>query len=214
VSLTFYYGSGSPYAWRVWLGLEHKAIPYERRTMSFSAGDLRKPEFLALNPRGKVPVIVDGDVVLYESAAILEYLEDAYPDYGKRLFPGAVSERARVRRMVCEADSYLGPALNRLLGHVLFTEEHAWRPDRIDSARDAVAAELDRWGAELRGEWLAAHLSAADFALYPMVALAFRCEKRKPDLGLRERLPAALDAWMQGIEMLPFFRKTSPPHWQ
>jgi hypothetical protein len=47
-----------------------------------------------------------------------------------------------------------------------------------------------------------------------MVALAFRCEKRKPDLGLRERLPAALDAWMQGIEMLPFFRKTSPPHWQ
>jgi len=42
--LTFYYGSGSPYAWRVWLALEHKAIAYELKMISFSAGDLKKPE--------------------------------------------------------------------------------------------------------------------------------------------------------------------------
>ena len=38
--ITFYYGSGSPYAWRVWLALEHKQLAYELKTISFSAGDL------------------------------------------------------------------------------------------------------------------------------------------------------------------------------
>src|SRR5262245_45691355 len=51
MALTFYYASGSPYAWRVWLALEHKRIGYELKTLSFSAGDLRKPEFSAINPR-------------------------------------------------------------------------------------------------------------------------------------------------------------------
>ena len=71
MALTFYYGAGSQYAWRVWLALEHKGVPYERKVLSFSDGDLRKPEFLALNPRGRVPVIVDGGASLYESAAIV-----------------------------------------------------------------------------------------------------------------------------------------------
>ena len=88
MSLVLYYGSGSPYAWRVQLALEHKALPYERKVLSFSAGDTRKPEFLALNPRHRVPVLVDGDFVLYESNAIVEYLDEAYPATGAPLFPG------------------------------------------------------------------------------------------------------------------------------
>jgi glutathione S-transferase len=213
MALSFYYGAGSPYAWRVWLSLEHKSIPYEIKVLSFSAGDLKRPEFLALNPRGKVPVIVDRDIVLYESAAIVEYLEDAYPDYGKRLFPGGLAERALVRRMVCEADAYFAPVLNRLLAHVLFTAEAQWKPDRIAAARDELLVEFERWAQARRGDYLAGHLSAADFTLYPMLALAFRCEKRKPDLGLRERLPASLDLWMHGMEMLPYLRRTWPAHW-
>ncbi len=90
MSITLYYGSGSPYAWRVQLALEHKALPYERKVLSFSAGDTRKPEFLALNPRHRVPVIVDGDFVLYESNAIVEYLDEAYAGRGAPLFPGDV----------------------------------------------------------------------------------------------------------------------------
>ena len=90
MSITFYYGSGSPYAWRVQLALEHKALPYERKVLSFAAGDTRKPEFVALNPRHEVPTIVDGDFVLYESNAIAEYLEEAYPGRGAPLFPGDV----------------------------------------------------------------------------------------------------------------------------
>ena len=45
--LDFYYGSGSPYAWRVWLALEHKQVPHALKLMAFSAGDLKTPEYLA-----------------------------------------------------------------------------------------------------------------------------------------------------------------------
>jgi glutathione S-transferase len=214
VSLTFYYGSGSPYAWRVWLALEHKRIPFERKVLSFSDGDPGKPEFLALNPRGKVPVILDGSLALYESAAIVEYLDDAYPDYGKRLFPGAAGDRALVRRMVCEADNYVGPPVNRLFRLVLLTRPEAWNSGRIATTRDELVAELGRWPGQFRSDYLVGPVSAADFTLYPLIALALRCDKRKPDLGLRERLPGRIDAWMQGVEMLPFFARTWPPHWQ
>jgi glutathione S-transferase len=214
LALAFYYGAGSPYAWRVWLALEHKAIPHERKVLSFAAGDLKKPDYLAINPRGKVPAIVDGDLRLYESQAIVEYLDDAYPDYGKQLFPGSVRDRALVRRLVCEADSYFVPPMNRLAQRVLFTAPDEWDAGRIAAARDEVAQELERWVPALRGDYLAGPLSAADFALYPLVALALRCEKRNPDLGLRERIPARVDAWMQGVEILPYFPKTWPAHWR
>ena len=95
--LMFYYGSGSPYAWRVWLALEHKGIAYEQRVMSFSVGDLRKPEFLAINRRGRVPAIDDDGFALFESVAIVEYLDEKYG--GPRLFPGDARSRALVRRL-------------------------------------------------------------------------------------------------------------------
>jgi glutathione S-transferase len=82
MTIDFYYGSGSPYAWRVWLALEHKALPYKLHVMSFDKGDLKTPSFLRINPRGRVPAIVDNGFPLFESAAILDYLDDAYPGSG------------------------------------------------------------------------------------------------------------------------------------
>ena len=114
MSIVLYYGSGSPYAWRVQLALEHKALAYERKVISFSAGDTRKPEFLALNPRHRVPVLVDGDFVLYESNAIVEYLDEAYPATGAPLFPGDVRTRALVRRLIMEVDNYFDDAIDPL----------------------------------------------------------------------------------------------------
>ena len=80
VAVRFYYASGSPYAWRVWLALELKGIPYHRKTLSFDAGDLKTPEFGALNPRRRVPVLVDDDFALVESAVIVEYIEERIVD--------------------------------------------------------------------------------------------------------------------------------------
>src|SRR5437867_1420924 len=129
--IELYYGSGSPYAWRAWLGLEHKALPYELRMQSFSAGDLQTPEYTALNPRRRVPVIVDDGFALYESAAILEYLEDAYPDSGSKLFSGDVKSRALARRLVREADQYLAHALEALVDEILFKPQAEWNAAAI-----------------------------------------------------------------------------------
>jgi len=96
MSLTLYYGSGSPFAWRVQLALEHKALAYERKLLSFSAGDTRKPEFIALNPRHTVPTLVDGDFVLYESNAITAYLDLASPGKSGAPRPGYASSRYAV----------------------------------------------------------------------------------------------------------------------
>lgn len=63
--LRFYYGSGSPYAWRVWLALEHKRIPYELVTLSLANSEQKKAAFLAVNPRGQIPAIDDDGFCLY-----------------------------------------------------------------------------------------------------------------------------------------------------
>jgi len=218
MAITFYYGAGSPFAWRVWLALEHKLLTYELKVLSFSDGDLKKPEFAALNPRRKVPVLVDtqgeDSFVIYESAAILEYLDEAYPGSGMPLFPGDMHGRAQIRRMVCEADNYVAPAVNRLLSRVLFTPEAQWNEDKIAAARKDCVEELSAWTSQLRGDYLAGPLSAADLTLYPMIALALRCENKKPDLDVRAALPQPMRGWMQRIEGLPYFSKTWPAHWK
>lgn len=210
--LTFYYGSGSPYAWRVWLGLEHKGIAYELRTMSFSAGDLRRPEFLAVNPRARVPAIEDDGFALYESVAIVEYLDEKYD--GPKLFPGDVRSRARVRRLVQECDQYYAVAMEKLVDEVLFKPQAAWDAAAIASGRETLAKELAMWEGLIGGEWLAGGtVSAADFTLYPLIALTLRMEKKNPDLNARGAIGPKIAAWMQRAEALPICRKTWPPHW-
>jgi glutathione S-transferase len=212
MALTFYYGSGSPYSWRVWLALEHKQIAYELKTMSFSAGDLRKPEYLAINPRQKVPAIVDAGFALYESVAIVEYLDEQYA--GPQLFPGDVRQRALIRRMVQEIDQYYALAMEKLVDQVLFTTPEKWDADKINEGRQGVAKELLLWDSLIRGDYLAGALSAADFTLYPLIALTLRMEKRKPDLDVRSAIGTRIAAWMKRIESLPYLQKTWPPHWK
>jgi len=214
MSLVLYYGSGSPYAWRVQLALEHKALPYEFKVLSFSAGDTRKPEFLALTPRHRVPVLVDGDFVLYESNAIVEYLDEAYPATGARLFPGDVRTRALVRRLIMEVDWYFDEAIDPLTTQAFRKKPEERDAQAIATGRQAVVDEYALFTRALRGEFLAGPLSAADFAFYPLVAFVNRCELKLPGLDADAMLTPELKAWKSRIEALPFFDKTIPPHWK
>ena len=222
--ITFYYGSGSAPAWRVWLALEHKQLPYEFKLMSFSAGDLKSPVYRALNPRGQVPLIVDDGFALWESSAIVEYLEEQYAAT-PRLFPGSTRERSVVRRWVSEIDDNFGAALAKLTGWVLWTPKDQWKEERIAEARQGVLDELDTIAARMGGndgggdggvgEFLARNtLTAADFALYPLLATLARCDLKKPDLKMVVSRPAKIAAWAKRIEALPYFAKTVPPHWK
>jgi glutathione S-transferase len=213
MTITFYYGSGSPYAWKVHLALEHKALPYERKLLSFDAGDTRKPDFLALNPRGRVPTIDDDGYVIYESNAIVEYLDEAYPGRGEPLFPGDAKQRGLIRRLVAEVDNYVYPAVDKVLDQA-FKKPDEQDPAALDAGRTAVADELRLYTRSFRGPYLAGPLTAADFALYPYVAFLFRVQlKRIPGLRAEELLPPELSAWRARIEALPWFGRTYPPHW-
>lgn len=211
--LDFYYGSGSPYAWRVWLALEHKQVPHALKLMSFSAGDLKTPEYLAINPRGRVPAIRDDGFALYESVAIMEYLDEAYRG-GAPLYPGDARQRATVRRLVQEADQYYATAMERIVDQVLFTPQERWDLEAIDAARSGLAQELGRWERCVTSAWLAGgEPTAADFTLYPLLALTRRMEKKKPDLDLAAMTGPAMAAWIRRMEAMPIVAKTWPPHW-
>ena len=215
MALTLYYGSGSPYAWRVQLALEQKALPYELKVLSFSAGDTRKPEFVALNPRHRVPVLVDGDFVLYESNAIVEYLDEAYPGRGAPLFPGDAKARAIVRRLILEIDNYSDKSTDVLLDQAFSVKPEERDATKIAEGRQTVVDELVMVSNAMRGDYLAGPLSAADFALYPLIAFLFRAEKVKlPDLDANGMLTDRLRAWKARVEALPFCGKTVPPHWK
>jgi glutathione S-transferase len=214
MSITLYYGSGSPYAWRVQLALEHKALPYERKVLSFAAGDTRKPEFVALTPRHEVPTIVDGDFVLYESDAIVEYLEDAYPGRGAPLFPADVRTRATVRRLMREVDNHTMKATEGVTDYAFSTKPEERVPQKLVDARKAVTDEFAQMSRYLKGDYLVGTLTAADFWLYPAVAFMYRTRTKLPDFDADGLLTPELKRWKGRIEALPFFGKTIPPHWQ
>jgi len=212
MSLTFYYGSGSPYAWKVWLVLEHKAIPYEFRLLSFDGGDTKTPEFLAVNPRGRVPAILDDGFALWESSAIAEYLEERYPQ--SPLLPKDVKARATARRLSAEAEAYLGPCVGQLAELALYAETPA-SPPEIGEAQQKVLEELLRFEGQMTGPYFLGSLSLADFAVFSHLRLLKRIEDRKPGKGIgHDRLPPKLAAWVRQIESLPYYEKTIPPHWK
>jgi glutathione S-transferase len=214
MSITLYYGSGSPYAWRVQLALEHKALPYERKVLSFSAGDTRKAEFIALNPRHTVPTLVDGDFVLYESNAITAYLDDGYPGRGTPLFPGDVKMRATVWRLMMEVDNYVSKAIDGVTTYAFSTKPEQRDPAKLVEARKAASEEFAQMARYLKGDFLVGPLSAADYSLYPMVAFMYRARVKLPDFDADGLLSPELRRWKDRVEALPYFDKTIPPHWK
>ena len=212
MAVTLYYMSGSPYAWRAWLALVHKGVAFTRRTMSYDAGDFKSPEFLALTPRKRVPVLIDDDFVLYESAAIVEYVEERWPE--PSLFSADLRRRAIERRLICEVDQYFADRMERLVQAVLFTPEAERKPAHIASVCAHLKAEYEHWETAIAGDYLSGSLSAADYALYPLTALIARMATRNPALIPADLAGSKITAWMRRMQALPIVQGTWPPHWK
>ena len=201
MSVKFYYASGSPFAWRVWLALERKGVPYHQKTLSFSDGDLKTPEYGALNPRRRAPVLVDDDFTLYESGAIVEYIEDRWPN-GPALFAHEPRKRAIQRRMVREADHYLADVGTR------------FARDPSEETAKGLKQELALWEGAATGDYLAGDLSAVDLTVYPFMALFARIAGKRPDFAKNDFIGPGLSAWMDRMHALPIVQHTWPPHWK
>ena len=211
MSLTFYYGSGSPPAWRVWLALEHKGIAYDGVRLHFDRDEHKSAEFVKVNPRGKVPAIVHDGFALAESGAILEYLEEAWPD--RPLLPKDLQARGRIRQLAREAGEYLNEAVNGL-PRLAFGKPRDDAAERLAAARAALAAELPRWEGYLAADWLGDQLSLADLTAYPSMRILRRVGERMPQYGVDDLIGPRTAAWMGRIESLPYYARTFPPHWK
>lgn len=80
MTLTLYDAVQSPNCQRVHIALHEKGLSYERVRLNLGTKEQKRPEFMRLNPYGRVPVLIDGDRVLYESCIINEYLDSEYAD--------------------------------------------------------------------------------------------------------------------------------------
>jgi glutathione S-transferase len=139
------YGFGPTRSLRALWGLKELNADFEFVPVNLAAGEQRHADFLRLNPAGKVPVLVDGDVVLTESAAIVLYLAEKYRERG--LLPVDLKERAQAYRWLMFAVTELEQPLWRITRHTYLYPEARRLPADTVIAREefaAMATILDR----------------------------------------------------------------------
>jgi glutathione S-transferase len=219
MSLDLWWGSGSPYSWRALLALEYKQLPYVSHQVQFAKQEHKSAQMLSMNPRGRVPVLKDGEYVCFESLAILQYLDRKYPQHP--LFGGSAEETGTINRVICEYEWYAEDHIQKLIYAILFqgVDGHMEEIERAMSHMLAEARTIEKRlssSAWLVGE----NLSAADIVVFPGIQMLLRALERREAQELRSRLLPletnfpAIAAWLKRVEQIPGYEKTYPPHWR
>lgn len=136
MSLTFYYAPMST-AGITAIVLEELGVPCEKIKLDIRSGDTRKPEFLRLNPNGKVPLIVHDGTPIWESAAITMYLGETY-GVEKGLYPRPGPKRGEVMKWIVWANATLVDAVSRW-----FRNTTEWTPAEQHNEKAGEAAKAD-----------------------------------------------------------------------
>lgn len=160
---TLYSGPLSMFGAKAQIAALEKGLDFELVMVPFDFEKLytpRHPEVLRVNPKRQVPVLVDGDLALFDSTQIFEYLEDLRPQ--PPLWPADVRERARARLLEHQSDEVYFPHVIRLMG---LQSQLAEAPARAATeAAQAFCLEMERL---LAGrQWLAGSFGFADIAFY------------------------------------------------
>lgn len=193
----------SPPSWACTLALREKGLPHRVIELSFERREHRAPEMLALNPRGTLPFLVDGDVVLYETLAVLHWLEHLAPGH----LGAERSARARALLRLHEADALKSVGM-QALGYLLRTAPDARERDVLRAHGAALVEELARWDAYLTdGPWVAGEaLTIADMLVFPYVTTLRQ-------LGLPLEPWPRLRAHHDRMAARPAAQQTRPVHW-
>jgi glutathione S-transferase len=219
MAIEVFWGSGSPFAWRVLLALEFKRLPYVGHLLQFSKQEHKSPHLLALNPRGRVPVLKDGDYVCFESLAILYYLERKYPQ--PPILGRTPEEAGTIMRVICEYQAYIEPNVTKI-ARAIFFEKADLGADEITAAMHAVASEARTIEARLsKSDWIVGDsYSAVDMVIFPGIQLLKRALEKPQAAALSSRfMPLevnypALGRWLARVAAQPGYERTYPPHWR
>jgi glutathione S-transferase len=170
--LKLYSGPLSMFGAKAEIAIREKGVPFQLEMVPFTrshAYDPKHPEVLRINPKRQVPVLVHGDLEIFDSTQLFEYLEDRFPD--PPLWPAEPAARARARLLELKSDEVFFPHVIRLMGLQDVPED----PASI-TARSALAAfydDMDRQLADQR-EYLAGSYTFADIAFYMAQLFALR----------------------------------------
>jgi glutathione S-transferase len=207
--MKLYSGPLSLFSRKVEIALGEKGIAFERVMVPFTQErgyQPKHPDVLAANPKGQVPVLVDGDLTLFDSTLIFEYLEEAYPS--PALLPQGARPRARCRMMELRADEVVFPH-----ARAFFYRTDPPHPDpaqrtaneeagaRAEAALCAHFAALDK--AVTGGGFLCGDLSYADIAMFMTILWTLRL--KGPPLADHP----ALAAWFERLKARPPFGKAA-----
>jgi glutathione S-transferase len=150
---------------RVRWTLQELNVPFEAITVDMFAGENRSPAFLKINPAGKLPVLIDGELVLTESVAIVLYLAEKFPDKG--LLPADSRERAQAYRWLLFTTTELEQPLWRIARHNNLYPKDKRLPAEVELARAdfaPMAAIMENHMRD-RSFVVADRISVADFVL-------------------------------------------------
>ena len=200
------YGSlASPYVARVVLVARFKGLELP---VEMPAGGLKTPEYLALNPFGKMPTLEHGERHVIESEVICEYLEELHP--AKSVLPGDALDRARARTISRVVDLYVGPESSSLFRQMNPATRDA---AAVDAGKAKLADGLRILdGLMATGPWAAGAFSLADCTLLPRVLLIQRT--LVPVLGVPDPVASGprLAAWWSQVQADPLTAALVPEY--
>jgi len=186
----------SPNCQRVEIVLHEKGLTYDIVPVDIRKKEQKKPEFLKLNPYGKVPVIIDGQTVLFESCIINEYLDEKYPT--PPLMPKDPYKSARIRVLIDYGLNYIQPQYWAIRGELFMKKEG--EPDRtvVEETTQKLRELLQYLENEIGGkDYFMEDFTLLDIALVPRFL-------RMESFGV---LPAPslprLGAWLQRMKERP-----------
>ncbi|MEY2943994.1 MAG: hypothetical protein RLY97_2008 [Pseudomonadota bacterium] len=164
MSITLY-TAATPNGWKISIALEEMGLPYEVKLIDFASNEQKSDGYVALNPNGRIPALVDDGFALFESGAIMIYLAEKT---GKFL-PSDVQGRSRVIQWLMFQMSAVGPMMGQANVFLRYF------PEKIQPAIDRYQREVTRlfgvMDAQLAShEYIAGDYSIADMALWPWVS--------------------------------------------
>jgi glutathione S-transferase len=187
------------------MGLVEKGVAY-----SHEAHPPHTPEILAVHPWGRIPAFRDGDLQLFETSAILRYVDESFD--GPPLLPGNIRDRARCEQWVSAINSYLYDAMiRRYVLQFIFPKGADGKPDR--AVIDPAVKDIDKQVAILedayggRNVLAGANVSLADLFLAPILNYVGMMPEGKEILAQSPNVSRA----QAFLRERPSFRQTEPP---
>ena len=151
--MKLYYAPLSTFSQRVRIALDEKGLKADLVAVDMPGREHKSEAYLTTkNPYGRVPVIDDDGFVLFESTAILQYLEDKHPS--PPLLPSDIKLRALAHQYMKTCDLDVGAQTGTLIRPTRFVPRENWRLEEMQKARDAIVQHFKIVDGQLRGEWM------------------------------------------------------------